>query len=623
MKIRLIALLFFTAVFFACGLPAQETCTGNLGANIFEAGDFGAGPSNLILSDPGIAPGYAYTLSPPPEDGYYTITNNTGAWGGLYATWLPIRDNSSDPLGYMMVVNASYSAGIFYEQTVDGLCENTLYEFSADIINLIRSGVAGHIRPNVSFLINDEVRYSSGDIPQNNMWNTYGFTFTTEPGETSVKLTLRNNAPGGIGNDLALDNISFRACGPAALILPAQVANICEDGSPITLEATILGDQYPDPALQWQQSFDEGATWQDIPGANGNAIQHTQLSGGYYYYRYLLANSPANLANSRCRVISNIKVVYVQPKFHSVADTICEGGAYLFGDTPLTEGGVYVDSLLSSIGCDSIVTLALQVVPNRGITAEVAAKNPGCAGFRDGSIGVAGIRNAYPPFSISLDSAAVMADSAFFPGLGAGSYAFSITDRFGCTLEYDITLDEPDSLWVELGPDQPIGLGERLVLPVRSNYTLATAVWSPPELVLCDSGCLKPLVQPLQTTTFTFTGTTDDGCTATDSVRIVVNEVRSVYIPNAFSPNEDGRNDRFVVFGDVPNVQEVVSMKAFDRWGALLFEGGGFGPNDLSAGWDGTFKGKLMPAEAYAYVIRVRFLDGVELEYTGAVHLVR
>ena len=127
MKIRLITLLFFTAVFFACGLPAQETCTGNLGANIFEAGDFGAGPSNLILSDPGIAPGYIYTLSPPPEDGYYTITNNTGAWGGLYATWLPIRDNSSDPLGYMMVVNASYSAGIFYEQTVDGLCENTLY----------------------------------------------------------------------------------------------------------------------------------------------------------------------------------------------------------------------------------------------------------------------------------------------------------------------------------------------------------------------------------------------------------------------------------------------------------------------------------------------------------------
>ncbi|MCB0595249.1 MAG: hypothetical protein KDD28_14245, partial [Phaeodactylibacter sp.] len=374
-------------------LSAQPTCTGNLGANIFDAGDFGSGTTNLILSDPGIAPGYIYTLSPPPQDGFYTITNNTGAWSGLFGTWLQIRDNSSDPLGYMMVVNASYSTGIFYEQTVDGLCENTLYEFSADVINLIRSGVANHIKPNVSFLINDEVRYSTGDIPQNNIWNAYGFTFTTAPGETSVKLTLRNNAPGGIGNDLALDNISFRACGPAALILPVEVANICEDGNPIALNATIQGDQFPTPALQWQESFDEGATWADIPGANGNSIQHTQLSGGFYYYRYLLANSPANLANSKCRVISNVKVVYVQPKFHSVLDTICEGGTYLFGDTPIVERGTYIDTLVSSIGCDSIVTLMLSVVPDGGLTAEMAASDPSCAGYQDGAIEVSDVRN--------------------------------------------------------------------------------------------------------------------------------------------------------------------------------------------------------------------------------------
>ncbi|MCB0549235.1 MAG: hypothetical protein KDD19_16775, partial [Phaeodactylibacter sp.] len=219
MEIHLIAplrsLLVIFALYWAAHLPAQQICTGNLGENIFTAGDFGSGPTNLVLSNPGIAPGYTYTLSPPPSDGFYTVTNNTGAWGGLFSTWLPIRDNSSDPQGYMMVVNASFSAGIFYEQTVDGLCENTLYEFTADVINLIRNSVSNHIKPNVSFLINDEVRYSSGDIPQNEQWNTYGFTFTTEPGETSVKLTLRNNAPGGIGNDLALDNISFRACGPA------------------------------------------------------------------------------------------------------------------------------------------------------------------------------------------------------------------------------------------------------------------------------------------------------------------------------------------------------------------------------------------------------------------------
>ncbi|MCB9291063.1 MAG: gliding motility-associated C-terminal domain-containing protein [Lewinellaceae bacterium] len=618
-----LAFSFFLLFFAAAALPAQQICTGNLGANIFDAGDFGSGTSNIIQTDPGIAPGYIYTFSPPPQDGYYTITNNTGAWSGLFGTWLSIRDNSSNPNGYMMVVNASYSTGVFYEQAVDGLCENTLYEFSADVINLIRAGTANHIRPNVSFLINDEVRYSTGDIPQNEIWNTYGFTFTTDPGETSVKLTLRNNAPGGIGNDLALDNISFRACGPEALILPVEVANICEDGNPIPLNATIQGGQYPAPAVQWQQSFDEGGTWEDIPGATGLTIQHTQLSGGYYYYRYLLAGSPENLANSKCRVISNVKVVYVQPKFHTVADTICEGGSYLFGDRPLTQAGTYVDSLTSSIGCDSIVTLELEVVPDGGITADVEANSPSCYGYEDGSVRVSGASNFYPPLTISLDGTAVMAQEASFANLSAGAYLLSVSDKFGCVAEYDVILEEPDSLVISLGPDRRIGLGESLTLPASTNYPLASAEWAPADQVICDDDCLKPLLQPLQTATFSLTGITEAGCTATDSVTIEVYEVRAVYIPNAFSPNEDGRNDRFTLFGGVPNVQEVVSMQVFNRWGALAFERRNFPPNDNASGWDGAFKGEPAPEGTYTYVFRVRFLDEVELEYTGAVHLVR
>ena len=213
----------FLLLFFAVALQAQDPiCDGNLGENIFEDGDFGSGIANILSPDPNIAPGYNYTFLGPPNDGLYVITNNTGAWPGLFPTWLAIQDNSSDPQGYMMVVNASFNPGLFYEQIIDDLCENTVYEFSADVINLIASGVSGHIAPNVSFLINDEVRFTTGDIPQNNQWNTYGFTFETIPGQTTVKLSLRNEAPGGIGNDLALDNITFRACGPQALICPLQ-----------------------------------------------------------------------------------------------------------------------------------------------------------------------------------------------------------------------------------------------------------------------------------------------------------------------------------------------------------------------------------------------------------------
>ena len=152
---------------------SQSLCDGNLGENIFEAGDFGSGTANLITVDPNIAPGFTYTTDVPPIDGFYTITNSTQVWNPLWETWLRIADNSNDPNGYMMVVNASLSPGIFFQQTITNLCENTTYEFSADIINLIASGNINHGKPNVSFLLNNEVQFSTGDIPQNNNWNTY------------------------------------------------------------------------------------------------------------------------------------------------------------------------------------------------------------------------------------------------------------------------------------------------------------------------------------------------------------------------------------------------------------------------------------------------------------------
>lgn len=243
--------LYCLLFFLPLGAYAQ-TCDGNLGDNIFDEGDFGVGSSNLLLQDPGIAPGYNYTTSPPPSDGFYVITNNTEVWSNLYPTWLGIGDNSDDPNGYMMVVNASFDPGLFYDQVIEDLCEDTQYEFSADIINLIAMGVTGHIDPNVSFLIDGNVEFTTGDIPKTNSWQTYGFTFSTAPGQTSLRLSLRNNAPGGIGNDLALDNISFRTCGDAASILPEEPANICVDGQPLSLFATVTGTQYENPSYQWQ-----------------------------------------------------------------------------------------------------------------------------------------------------------------------------------------------------------------------------------------------------------------------------------------------------------------------------------------------------------------------------------
>ncbi|MFT7604856.1 MAG: gliding motility-associated-like protein [Saprospiraceae bacterium] len=617
MKQCILSLLIFL---FQCSIQAQ-ICDGNLGENIFEEGDFGSGVANVLQTNPLIAPGYTYTLNPPPFDGLYTLTNNTGAWTGNFGTWLDIPDNSPDPQGYMMVVNASFEPGLFYEQEVAGLCENTLYEFSSDVINLIRIEVPDHIAPNVSFLIDGVVNYTTGNIPQSELWNSYGFTFVTEPGQTTVVLSLQNNAPGGIGNDLAIDNITFRPCGPLAQILPEEIESICEDGQPATLVATITGNQYDTPAFQWQESFDQGLTWSDIPGANMSTFLHTNLSSGFYYYRYLLANDLSNLANSKCRVNSNVKIVEVVPKFWSIVDTLCEGLTYFSGNAEYTETGIYVDSLISSIGCDSIVTQDLTFISDAGITVVVTTVDPLCFGEATGSISIENIMNADPPFSFFINGTSTNGDS-LVSNLEAGIYEVSIIDVFGCRLETIADIVAPEEFTIGVGADQSVQLGEEVSIDPFSNYTLSSFTWTP-EVAGCEPGCLDFDFFPTVSQTYTLNAVSEIGCQATDDIYIEVEDVRKVFIPNIFSPNFDGTNDYFTVFADTPNVLSIQSLRVFNRWGALVFEQFDFQPNQISAGWDGTFKNKEVDTGVYVYLIEVLFLDGKVISYAGDVALVR
>ena len=615
--------LFFS--FFLLLLQLSELhgqiCEGNLGENIFTEGDFGSGADNILQTNPQIAPGYGYTTSPPPADGQYLISNFTGGWLAAFPTWLEIGDNSSDPDGYMMVVNASYAPGLFYEQEVEGLCENTLYEFSADVINLIQQSVGGHIKPNVSFLINGVQVYTTGEIAQDEQWNTYGFTFTTDPGQTSVTLSLRNNAPGGIGNDLALDNITFRPCGPEALILPTEIANICEDGDPIELEATIIGDQYQNPAFQWQQSFDEGVTWEDIPGENASTFVHTNLVGGFYYYRYLLASAPANLDNSKCRIVSNVKIIHVIPKFYTIVDTLCEGLTFNVGNSSYSSTGIFVDSMISSIGCDSIVTLDLTIVPDAGIDADFLVNDPSCHGFEDGSIELDTVFNGVEPYFFRFENQAF--NDQVISGLGAGNYLFSIADRYGCSFTEEIILSDPAPFIIELGPDLEVELGDPVLIQPTSSHPVESFNWQPVSMINCETDCWNLEWIPTNSMNLFLTAVSVENCPASDSTSIEVIKNRKVFIPNSFSPNGDGTNDFFAIYGAISNVQRIEKMIIFDRWGGVVFENHDFAPNDQLNGWDGTTNGKSLDKGIYVYLVDIRFLDNEIVRFSGDIALIK
>ncbi len=351
-------LIFFALCCLFC-LPFSAAqgglCSGHLGPNVFPDGDLGSGAATILPYDPGIAPGYWYTLDPPPVDGAYCVANSTVGWDWFAELfWLEIGDNSPDPNGYMMVVNANYGPGIFYEHTVD-VCENTPYIFSADIINLFLPEFPDAILPNVDFLINGNVVYSTGDIPMTMQWNTYEFAFDS-PGASQFSFALRNNAPGGFGNDLALDNISLRFCGPQ-ITLPAIV-------SPCNGQLELnpnFSSNWPGAFMQWQSSLDNGLTWENILGETSCCLSTANYAEGQQF-RLLVAGSLSNLPNPYCRSESNIVTVELPIVQTILAETICADESVIFGGQSISSQGSHQITLPAYNGCDSLVTLNLQVL---------------------------------------------------------------------------------------------------------------------------------------------------------------------------------------------------------------------------------------------------------------------
>ncbi len=110
------------------------------------------------------------------------------------------------------------------------------------------------------------------------------------------------------------------------------------------------------------------------------------------------------------------------------------------------------------------------------------------------------------------------------------------------------------------------------------------------------------------------------GCSDTVSYDVIVRPEFQFFIPNAFTPNGDGINDRFrgEGFGFDLNNPDNYNMKFYDRWGELIYE-----TSDYAMGWDGTYQGKKLETEAFVYFISLKDTHGIEHKYRGTVSLVR
>lgn len=601
------------------GLGASaQICTGNLGENIFEKGDFGSGTAQVLTSNPNIAPGYTYTTSVP-QDGSYTICSNTSALNGLYPTWIRTSDNSDDPNGYMMVVNASYDPGIFYEEEVVGLCENTLYEFSADILNLIKAGTANHIDPNVSFLIDNVEVYSTGNIGKTEEWKQFGFSFITNSSQSSITLTLRNNAPGGSGNDLALDNISFRPCGPSSFIGIDSDTTIflCIDDDPLTVRADIDAGDGQVFAIQWQSSQD-GINWTILEDSLNSTITHTNFEPGDYYYRYYSAGNEINILNEKCRIISDEIKLTILPDTYFESDSICEGLIFNFGSQQLTSSGTYVEDFESQYGCDSVVFLDLIFVSSKEMNFDVSISDPSCFGFDDGVINVNTITGGNGGITYTF----LNGDNLEINSLPSGTYIIEATDRYGCAEILDIELFDPLEVSVFIGSDTTIRLGDGLSFEPDYSTDFATVLWTGQGEFSCND-CENTSFIPYFDGPVIVSAIAENGCVAKDSLSIIIDEENFITLPNIFSPNDDGTNDFFTIQYYGRSVSSVVSFAVFDRWGGKIYSANNLEVESGGILWDGYTLSKKAEVGVYTYVLEALLVNNVKIDKIGDVTVLK
>lgn len=322
--------------------------------NVFYTQDFGTGtgltsvvPVPIAGSGASSLAGtvlYAGSTTQPIPLESYTITNI--AQQANTAHFLTMTDHTGNSNGRMLLVNADAANTIFYRGSFQaGLCANQQYSvsFYASFIGnttyqTICDGFGGFRYPKIKVRVIDQVsglvitELSTGDLISTN-WQQLGIKFISPASYTGIIFELVNDAPGGCGNDLVIDDIQFGSCDPQPVVGLDHINAGCL-GSSASFTA-ILSDPGAisgTPEYQWQISND-GISWSDISGAPNAAtytIAAVASADVNKYYRALVAGA-GNLGNPDCR--------YSSPSFFLVAgcdidddddgipDTVESGGA--------------------------------------------------------------------------------------------------------------------------------------------------------------------------------------------------------------------------------------------------------------------------------------------------------
>ncbi|WP_345214348.1 gliding motility-associated C-terminal domain-containing protein [Mucilaginibacter gynuensis] len=631
MIIRLLLCVLFA---ICTGKVSAQVCTGNYGDPVIEE-TFGNGSSAPLSTQ---QTNYKYVVGRCPENGEYSIVKfnpgcHTESWHTVLQDHTTDRNGAHIPGGNMMLVNASEDKGLFFTQTAHNLCAGTTYKFSVFVLDLMRPNPArpDALHPTLRFKVKrangEEITHTNKDpIP---IGPTAGpqfqeiFTTFIVPGDANdVVVEIYNDGDGGYGNDLILDDITFRACGPDVLTgfddagTPMQKSICVGEASAYALKVSTTANF---TERQWQRL--EGETWVDIKGENRGEnsdryLTPDNLPAGMHQYRVAVAKTN-NLDALQCRIYSdiitlNIKARPVVPPFNQ--QPVCEGSNVTLtasggtqykwsgpgitspvfkADPNLTipnitfaQGGTYSVQAITD-GCPGDeTTVEIDVKPK--IIATITSDVEVCEGVPVALEATGGVNYKWTP------STGLSADNIPNPvAVLNETTPYTVTiDNGACTETRTVTIKIIKNAkaivpgTIEMNEGQFITLNGGTAGDVNSFY------WTP-ALYLDNPNSLTPIASPLTDTRYVLHVS---GRCEPDTAGVFIKVYNKIKVPNSFSPNGDGINDYWNIPGLATYPNSVTTV--YNRYGQEVFRSTGY-----ARPWSGSYNGYQLPGGTYYYII--------------------
>mgnify|MGYP005848811123 CR=1 FL=1 len=545
-------------------------------------------------------------------------TNITYTWSpanGLSATNIPNPFASpTNTTTYQLLIS-------------NGICTDTVFQ----TVNVIPLGI--NTTPDTTICGGNTISLIANSAFTNYIWSTnsnFSDTLNTPLTNNSISVAPSNSITYYVtaftGNCSSNDSVHVTVINETSIQNP--ISNICRFD---TLQIGILPDSSSNITYSWNPNYNISSTsvsnpsvWPDV-NTNYTLIISNGICADTLIYpiHVTTVNIQANADTTICQGTSLVLFAsngtgsgtYIWSNNPTFTPTLNNPNDSTVSVLPISNTTYYVQTTIN--GCSAIDSVEVNVSSINVTTTNISVCNPGQYTLTANAT-PSNVSYQWLPTSLIISGGNTASPTV--TAQNNSTFQVIVTDTNGCndTAYANINISTLGLITINAHADKDTLInGESTTINVSpsSGYTI---LWAPAN-GLSNVASADPIASPNSTTEYIVSLTDDQGCTRTDTVKISVIdficEEPYIYLPNAFTPNDDGQNDILYLRG---NLIDEMYLAIYNRWGELVFES-----TSPQVGWDGTYKGMKCDPAVFVYYFTVKCRGGKEYFKKGNITLIR